>query len=120
LVFTTRTFKRIPSHTTIRSRCKQERYGIPRPKLRKECVQKIFTRCKAAEDELADKVRGGFCKTKARMGVTFSWQFALPRWNTRQNFVKCSKTDKTTCPCLFRDPDRLLSSQWIWGDGHFF
>src|SRR5437879_534094 len=54
LVFTTRTFKRITSHTTIRSRCKQERYGIPRPKLRKECVQKIFTRCKAAEDELAN------------------------------------------------------------------
>src|SRR6267143_1609571 len=30
------------------------------------------------------------------------------------------KTDKTTCPCLFRDPDRLLSSQWIWGDRQFF
>jgi len=30
------------------------------------------------------------------------------------------KTDKTTCPCLFRDPERLLSSQWIWGEGHFF
>src|SRR6266436_1429699 len=53
LVFTTRAFKRITSHTTIRLRCKQECYGIPRPKLRKECVQKIFTRCKAAEDELA-------------------------------------------------------------------
>src|SRR2546428_12258834 len=52
LVFTTLAFKRITSHTTIRSRCKQECYGIPRPKLRKECVQKIFTRCKAAEDEL--------------------------------------------------------------------
>src|SRR6266849_3447946 len=52
LVFTTRTFKRITSHTTIRSRCKQECYGILRPKLRKECVQKIFTRRKAAEDEL--------------------------------------------------------------------
>jgi len=30
------------------------------------------------------------------------------------------KTDKTICPSLFRDPDRLLSSQWIWGDGEFF
>src|SRR5437879_4846914 len=57
LVFTTRAFKRITSHTTIRSRCKQECYGIPRPKLRKECVQKIFTRCKAAEDELVGETR---------------------------------------------------------------
>src|SRR6266478_3553736 len=58
LVFTTRAFKRITSHTTIRLRCKQECYGIPRPKLRKECVQKIFTRCKAAEDELTgDRLR---------------------------------------------------------------
>jgi len=30
------------------------------------------------------------------------------------------KTDKTICPSLFRDPDRLVSSQWIWGDGEFF
>jgi hypothetical protein len=30
---------------------------------------------------LAEKVRGGFSKTKARMGVTFSWQ----------SFAKCSR-----------------------------
>jgi hypothetical protein len=30
------------------------------------------------------------------------------------------KTDKTTCPCVFRDPDRLLFSQWISGDRQFF
>jgi len=29
------------------------------------------------------------------------------------------KTDKTTCPCVFRDPDRLLFSQWIWVDRQF-
>jgi len=35
-------------------------------------------------------------------------------------YEKLEKPDKTACPCVLREPDRLLFSQWIWGDRQFF
>jgi len=63
----------------------------------------------------------GFCKTKSKNGRytfvtvrTYAVKYATERYEMLE------KTDKTTCPCVFRDPDRLLFSQWIWGDRQFF
>jgi hypothetical protein len=63
----------------------------------------------------------GFCKTKARMGryIFVTVRTHAVKYATEPHEM-LEKTDKTTCPSVFRDPDRLLFSQWIWGDRQFF